>query len=126
MSEKNEGQNFDFDFITQALGLIPIQDGEAALNPSMITDVCRDDEGAWAFSLQGGEVYLMDDAEMAELELTIRARAETAKALRKEALETDVRTQLEAHAKTVAELNAGLAQGGVIVGAPGNKRFRQQ
>lgn len=131
MEEKNDSltnpSGYDFEFITQSLGLVPIQDREAAINPQMLTDICRaDDNEGWIFSLEGGESYILTDEEMIDLENIIRARAESVKAMRKEALESDVRTQLEAHAKTVAELNAGLqAGGGIIVNTQPNKRFRQ-
>jgi|SRR5215475_13077590 len=128
MSEKTDEQSkadFDFDYITQALGLIPIQQGEAAINPGAITDVCRasveesDDEG-WMITLQGGETYHLTDDEMSELEATIRARAQTAKEMQKEAIKQNMKSQAEA----MAELSASVAPG-MIVGPATNKRFRQ-
>jgi len=117
---KNDSE-YDFDYITQALGLIPIQENEAAINPGAITDIARADDGqGWNISLQGGDCYTLTDEEMCELEETIRARSETAKEMQREQIKANIKMQADA----MAELSGAVAPG-VIVGAPTNRRFRQ-
>jgi len=115
--------DFDFDYITQALGLIPIHAHGAAINPQLIVDISYvDDESVWIFDLQGGESYGLDAEEMAELENTIRMRSEIAKQMQKDAIKQNLKAQADA----VTELSGAVTPPGkMILGPPQGKRFRQ-
>jgi hypothetical protein len=122
MSEENGKQSkpdYDFEFITQALGLIPINEGSAAIAPGSITSIAHDQD-AWLLNLSG-EQYTLTDEDMAELEATIRQRSEVAKLIQKEAMRNQAKMQIE----VMAELNSGVQPGLIVGGAPGGKRFRQ-
>ncbi|MBO0719202.1 MAG: hypothetical protein J2P41_00135 [Blastocatellia bacterium] len=114
-------QKYDIEFITFSLGLVPISEGQVAINVSKILKIDR--MGAeWRMTLDDDSVYALSEERMAELERTIRARKEAAKALEKE----NYKQTLKAQAEAVNELNAGVAAGGVILGGKPGGRFRQQ
>ncbi|MBO0721504.1 MAG: hypothetical protein J2P41_11820 [Blastocatellia bacterium] len=136
MADENKAE-FDFDFIARSLGLWPIEDGEAAINASAIVAIERigylpekdwtdGDPTRWKLIMNYDNEFILTNADMAELERRIKSRIELAKAERKEAIEADMRSQVEAQAKAVAELNSRVSQGGVIVGGRPGGRFRQQ
>lgn len=104
---------YDFEFIVNTLGLIPICGGEAAINLGAITDLEADETGQVIISLHGGESYTLNHTEMAELEQTLRQRIEDNKIKAKEAMKDNIKMQAEA----MAELNSGI-QPGAIIGAP--------
>jgi len=133
---------FDFNFITQALGLVPINEGAAAIAPGAITSIAHD-EDAWMLSLNG-EQYTLTDGDMADLERTIRERGQSGKTIQKEAMKNQMLLQAEVardpevraaqkeqvkenmriQAEAVFEIEQGV-QPGKIVGVGGRKRFGQ-
>jgi hypothetical protein len=123
MSENNNqpSYNFDFEFITQALGLIPINGGETAIAPGAITDMTREDTGYWTITLGNASAYTLDPEEMVEFEQTIKERAEAQKLIQKEAMRNQAKMQME----VMAEMQASVQPGMIIGGAPGGKRFHQ-
>jgi len=119
MSEQKKPA-FNMDFITQALGLLPIQCGTSAINISAITGLYMCEDGqSYTLTLHDGEKKFLTCDDMVELEQTIKARAEAAAIIQKEAF----KQQLKAQADAMAELQSGVAPG-MIVGAPVGKRFR--
>lgn len=122
-TETEETVEFDFDYITKTLGLIPIQDGVAAFNPGALTDIYYDcEDEVYIFTLHGGETYSLDDEEMAELETTIRDRQEAARQLQAENIRANLKAQMEA----MSDMRGAVAPGqGMILGSPNDKRFRQ-
>src|SRR5262245_48268043 len=72
---------YDFEFIAQALGLIPVKEGKEAINPAAITSVYRDDEDPtqWIIAFYGDETCVLSDSDMPELENQLRIRAEIAR-----------------------------------------------
>lgn len=109
-------EKYDFNFITLSLGLVPIQDGKAAINPSAITHLqWNAAHGTWEMGMHGGTTYVITVADMAELEETIKRRGEEAKIIQKEAMRHQIVTQNE----IIQELNRGV-QGALITGAVPN------
>jgi hypothetical protein len=109
---------YDFDFITLALGLVPIQAGIAAINPAAITSMQFDAvHGNFLLSMHGGTKYALTVEDMAELEETIKRRGEEAKAIQKEAMRNQLITQQE----VFTEIN-NRVQPGQIIGAIPTKR----
>jgi hypothetical protein len=124
MTDDNK-PTYDFDFITQALGLIPINNGSVAINPGAVTDLEREDNGDWVITLGNSSAYTLNDEDMAELEETIKQRAESSRLIQKEAIKNQMMAQAEAAVEVQNKLNSGV-QPGMIVGAvPTGKRFRQ-
>jgi hypothetical protein len=124
MSEEKTPYDYDLNYITASLGLVPLQEASAAINPNYITDIALSDDGAsWIFCIEGGESYMLDHEEMRELEQVIRARANEVRLARKAALQDEARSTLEAQAKALADLNSRVAPGDMVIG--GNRRFRQ-
>jgi hypothetical protein len=121
--QEEQRPEFDFDYITSALGLIPIHNNTSAINPTAITDISYEaDEDVWIFTLQGGETYGLDDEEMAEFEASIRARQEAARLAQVEAIKNNIRSQAEAMADMRGNVTS--AQG-IITGNVG-KAFKRQ
>jgi hypothetical protein len=121
MSEDTKSE-YDLEFITQALGLIPINGGDAAISPGAITDIAREDNGDWMVTLGSASIYTLTPEDMAEFEQTIKQRAEAQKLIQREA----IRAQMLAQAEVMGELQNGVQTGGVIVNAvPTGRRFRQ-
>jgi len=111
--------DFNFEFMTMALGLIPIQAGLAAINPGAITSMQIDGStGKWILSMHGGTKYILTNEDMIELEETIKRRAEEGKAIQKEAMRQQIVTQNE----VINELNSGVRAGGTIIGAMPKRR----
>lgn len=126
-----EKPSYDFEFITQSLGLISIQRGEAAFNPGAVISLERDADNDWVLSLHGGEDFVLSAEDMAELETTFRNRIEDQKVRQAEAFEQHkaqqaelAKAQIRAQAEALAELNQGV-QPGMIVGAPTGKGWRK-
>jgi hypothetical protein len=115
-------EKYDFEFITLSLGLLPICGGKHAVNIGAIDALTRLDTGGWGLVLRHSTSYTpLTDDDMAELERTIKLRAEDARRIQKESFKQQMRAQAEA----AQELSAGVAPGGVIVGGAPGKRFRQ-
>lgn len=111
---------YDLDFITLSLGLIPICNGDVAINPASITDMEKGDEGNWSIRLINEQEYVLDDADMTEFERALKGSIEKNKAKVKEGLKERVKMEAE----VMAELQGGV-QPGMILGAPTGRRFRQ-
>lgn len=95
MSENNKPA-YDFDFITQALGLIPIQDESAAVNPGAIVDLQQQPDNRWVLTLHGDRKIYLEPEDMAELEETIKERAEAAREIQKEGIKGQILAQIDA------------------------------
>jgi hypothetical protein len=123
---------YSFDWICSALGLIPICDGEAAINLVSIVDFVRQEDGpGWILNLEHGESFNLDPEDMAELQAILRNRIEEQKLQQAENFERQksqqaeiAKAQIRAQAEAVAELNQGV-QPGMIVGAPTGKGWRK-
>lgn len=118
--------SYDFDFITRSLGLIPICNNSRAINAGAISFIrpriteTESGEVVWIeIGVHGGESFTLSPEEMAELETTIRRRAEEAKQLQKETFRDNILAQHE----VLGEINNRVSPG-MIVGAPVNKRGR--
>jgi hypothetical protein len=111
---------YDFEFITLSLGLLPICGGTAAISLAQIVDLEKIETG-WTLRLNRSGAYKLTDGDMAELEQTIRRRSEAAREIQKENYKSSLRAQAEA----AAELNAGVAPGGIVLGSP-RQRFKPQ
>jgi hypothetical protein len=110
---------YSFDWIMFALGLIPILDGEAAINPISIIDFVRAEDGpGWILNLEHGESFNLDHEDMAELQDTLKRRIEEQKAKQKDAMKDQIRMQAEA----MAELQGGVVPGAIV---PAGKKWRQ-
>jgi hypothetical protein len=121
MSENNNQPPYDFDFITQALGLIPINGGETAIAPGAITDITREENGDWTITLGNASAYTLEPEDMTEFEQTIKERAESQKFIQKEAMRNQAKMQIE----VMAEMQASVQPGMIVGPAPAGKRFRQ-
>lgn len=115
--------SYDFEFITQSLGLIPIHGGSAAINTGAVTDMERDDNGGWVLRLQGEGEYTLNDEEMAELEQGLRNK----QAKRKELIRDEILLQNEAGIEAQNIFSGRVAPGKIInvPGMPKGNKFRQ-
>jgi len=91
---------YDFNFIVQAMGLIPVKGGTEAINPGALTNIYRDEEDSsqWIFAFYGEETCVLRDSDMPDLEAQLRLRAETMRQM---------------------------MQGGNLIAPPNGRRFRQ-
>lgn len=77
ITTETEAPTYDFEFITGAFGLIPINGGKEAINPGAITTIFREEDTAlWVITFLGGEQSELTDSGMAELQQAIKERAE--------------------------------------------------
>jgi hypothetical protein len=113
-----EPMPFDFEFMTFALGLVPICNGEAAISLGNIASLSKTEDGAeWLLTLINDEEFELSNDDMVTLERLLKDR----KARRKDTIKDELSAQLHAQ----AEMQGGV-QPGMIVGAvPAGKRFRQ-
>lgn len=112
-------KKFDFEFVTAALGLLPIQAGMAAINPGAITSVQIDGaSGKWIMVMHGGTKYILTDDDMAELEETMKRRNEEAQIVQKEVMRRQLITQQE----VFTELNNRVQPGQIISAVPAKRR----
>lgn len=87
-------EQYDFDFIVNALGLIPYQalaeddqmTFQGALNPGAIINFEITNEGYGAFTLHGGEEILMSQDHLATFEKTLKQKIEEAQTRAREAM----------------------------------------
>jgi len=106
---------YDFNFITLSLGLIPIQNGVAAINPGAITSLQWDSTHMkWKISMHGGTTYLITVDDMVELEESIKRRAEETKVLQREAM----RNHAVAQNEIIAEMNNKVQDPRLMPGIP--------
>lgn len=73
--ENENGNKPDFAYISKSLGLglIPIKDNSASINPASITDITRDGID-WVIHLYGGREHRMTERDMFALQETLEAR----------------------------------------------------
>lgn len=109
---------YDFEFITFALGLVPICNGEAAISLSNISSIAKAEEGeGWLLTMISDEEYSLGEDDMITLERLLRER----KSKRKDFLKEEMAAQLQAQ----SELQNGLQSAQIVGVAPQGRRFRQ-
>lgn len=109
---------YDFEFITFALGLVPICNGEAAISLSNISSIAKAEEGdGWLLTMISDEEYSLGEDDMITLERLLRGR----KSRRKDFVKEEMAVQLQAQ----TELQNGLQQAQIVGVAPQGRRFRQ-
>jgi hypothetical protein len=107
---------FDFEFITFALGLVPICNGDAAISLASIASLAKAEEGdGWLLTLINDEEYQLGDDDMITLERLLKDR----KANRKNNIKDEIAAQLQAQ----AEMQGNVAPGR-IVGVGGGKKWQ--
>ena len=108
---------YDFEFITFALGLVPILNGDAAINLANIASFAKAEEGdGWILTLINDEEYALTEDDMINLDQLLKDR----KANRKNIIKDEMAAQLHAQ----AELQGGVQQAsGVIVNPRGKRGF---
>lgn len=106
----------NFEFIAQSLGLWPIQNGAAAIQPGAIVAIKRINDlpvdalhheqpyERWQLSMLDDNIFILTDADLADLERRIR-------------------DQIEKAARAQLQMQGGVS-GNMIVGGQ-HKRFRQ-
>lgn len=106
---------YDFEFITFALGLVPICNGEAAISLSNISSLAKAEEGeGWLLTMISDEEYSLSHDDMIGLERLLRDR----KAKQKDHIKDNLTAQIQAQ----QELQNGVAiPEGRIIGIPGKK-----
>lgn len=109
MKEESMPKEADFDFICLTFNLIPIHGGKAAIAPNAITDIERDGIGRFTVRIHGGNEYVLNDAEMAELEFNIKLRQENAAILKRENYKAELLMQFEVNQELLAEANNRVA-----------------
>jgi len=106
---------FDFEFITFALGLVPICNGDAAISLSNIASLAKTEDGeGWLLTLINDEEYQLGDDDMVNLERLLKER----KANRKNLIKEEIAVQVQAQAEM-----QGAVQPGRIVGVGNKKGF---
>lgn len=109
---------YDFEFITFALGLVPICNGEAAISLSNISSLAKAEDGeGWLLTMISDEEYSLGEDDMITLERLLRER----KSRRKDFIKDEMAAQIQAQ----SELQNGVQQvGGVILDGRGPKKGR--
>lgn len=109
---------YDFEFITFALGLVPICNGEAAISLGNISSLAKAEDGeGWLLTMISDEEYPLGEDDMINLERLLRER----KAKRKDS----IRDEMIAHGHAQAEIQNGVQQvGGVILDGRAAKKGR--
>jgi hypothetical protein len=104
---------FDFEFITFALGLVPICNGDAAISLNSIASLAKAGEGeGWLLTLVNDEEYQLHDDDMITLEQLLKDR----KTNRKNNIKEEITAQLQAQ----AELQGAVSPGRIV--GVGNKK----
>jgi len=99
--------------------LIPWREG--AFNIGAVVSIHFDENKSAIISLSNGPTIILSQADMVELEQTLKRKIETTQAIQKEAIRNNIKAQAEA----VAELNSSVQPGMIVGAAPTGKRFRQ-
>ena len=98
---------YDFEFITFAMGLVPICNGEAAINLANIASVAKAEDGdGWILTLINDEEYALTDDDMVNLEQLLKDR----KSRRKDVVKEEIAAQIQA----TAELQGGVQPGKIV------------
>lgn len=106
---------FDFEFITFALGLVPICNGDAAISLTSIASLAKAEEGdGWILTTINNEEYDLGLDDMITLERLLKDR----KANRKNVIKEEIEAQLKANAEM-----QGAVSPGRIVGVGNKKGF---
>lgn len=109
---------YDFEFITFAMGMIQICNGNAGINVANIASIERAEEGDdWILTMINDQEYTLTPDDMANLDRHLRDR----KAKRKDVIKDEYVAQNQAQ----VELSGGV-QPGRIVGAQPRKSWRPQ
>ena len=99
---------YDFEFITFALGLVPICNGEAAISLSNISSLAKAEEGeGWLLTMISDEEYSLGEDDMINLERLLRDR----KAKQKDHIRYNMAAQIQAQ----QELQNGVQQAGAVI-----------
>jgi hypothetical protein len=99
---------YDFEFITFALGLVPICNGEAAISLSNISSLAKAEEGeGWLLTMISDEEYSLGEDDMINLERLLRDR----KAKQKDHIRDNMAAQIQAQ----QELQNGVQQAGAVI-----------
>jgi len=85
----------DLDFIFLSFGLIPINNGCAAIAPGAITHVEIERSGRAIIGVHGGSQFELEPEQLAELARTIRQRSDDTAVLQREAMKKQMQTQFE-------------------------------
>jgi hypothetical protein len=119
---KNVNPKYDFNFTTNALGLILVDvldHGQVAINPAMIISIKQEQMPAgpvmFTATLHEGIEYTMTSEQMAGLEQTIKSRAEDSKIIRRESMKEQMLAQYEIS----LEIQNGVQRAAGIVGIDG-------
>lgn len=116
-SEVSPAETYDFDFIVNALGLIPYQalnfddqsSYQGAFNPGAVINLEVTEEGHVALTLHGGEEILMSGEHVAAFEKSLKQKIAENQAKAREAM---------------LAMGGGVPPGGII-GLPTSRRFKQ-
>lgn len=99
---------YDFEFITFALGLVPICNGEAAISLSNISSLAKAEDGeGWLLTMISDEEYPLGEDDMINLERLLRDR----KSRQKDHIKDQMTAQLQAQ----QELQNGVQQAGAVI-----------
>lgn len=123
-----KGKSYDFDFITKSfgLGLIPILDDTAAVNPGAVTDMKENARGGFTIHVHGGNSYDLDEDQMLALQQKIKTRIQQNKADGKAEYEENVEFQIVTQQKIQQKLTKNVQPtGGMIVGDGRPRNFRR-
>jgi len=95
---------FDFEFITFALGLVPICNGDAAISLSNIASLAKAEEGdGWILTTTNNEEYDLGLDDMINLERLLKDR----KANRKNLIKEEIAVQVQAQAEMQGAVSPG-------------------
>jgi len=107
---------YDFEFITFALGLVPICNGDAAISLNSIASLAKAEEGeGWILTTINNEEYDLGLDDMITLERLLKDR----KANRKNNIKDEIAAQLQAQAEMQGNVSPGR-----IVGVGGGKKWQ--
>jgi hypothetical protein len=102
--EVMESLPFDFEFITFALGLVPICNGDAAISLGNISSIAKAEEGdGWTLTMANDEEYDLGLDDMITLERLLKDR----KAKRKENIKDEISAQLQAQSELQNNVSPG-------------------
>lgn len=102
-----EPELYDFEFITFALGLVPICNGDAAINLGNISSLAKAEDGeGWLLTMINDEEYQLGDDDLINLERLLRDR----KARRKDT----VKEEMIAYNQAQAELQGNVRPGKIV------------
>ena len=115
---------YDLNFILLSFGMIRINanDGLAAITPGAITSMehveTARNSGDWIIRLHGGKTYQLSPEAMAEMEASIKSRAEETKVLQREAQREAMRNHANMQNELIAEMNNKVQDPRLMAGIP--------